>query len=96
MSPALPKPELELICLSCGEHFYSTRSWAKFCSTKCRNNFNNDKKYIEKGELPKIKCPHCKTDDLRMFELLSSNHSSTSISVKHYFCNVCTKEFFLE
>lgn len=73
-----------LICPICKEEFKSSRSWAKFCSTKCRNIYHTDKKYIEKGEIPGPKCPYCKTDDPKMFELMRAGH---------YLCNVCVKEF---
>lgn len=76
--------ELEIKCMSCGDKFKTTRAWSKFCSTKCRNNFHNDKKYMDKGEIPSIKCPNCNTDDHKMFELMWPNH---------YLCNVCAKEF---
>lgn len=73
--------EIELTCADCGEKFKTTRYWSKFCSTKCRNNHHN---YRKSRDSPSPRCPHCLTDDARMFE---------EIRKGRFLCNVCTKEF---
>ena len=73
-------------CHFCGEEFKPTKKWQRFCSDKCRNNFHNDNKLRASGDdsVPVIKCPHCKTDEYRMFEVIEKDR---------YLCNVCAKEF---
>ncbi len=82
-----------MTCENCGISFSPSRSWAKFCSDKCRTDFHNNKKAIEreekrKSEIEPIKCPYCKTiqdeDSPRVFEVLEPSI---------YFCNVCAKSF---
>lgn len=73
------------ICEFCHDPFFPARKWARFCSSKCRNNFHNDNKLRGKEDgVPVVKCPHCLTDDYRMFE---------EIRKGYFLCNVCAKEF---
>lgn len=93
---------LEANCLFCKEPFSPKKSWQKFCTDKCRDNYNNDRKIIKevlKLNLPKkekekllgsitlIKCPHCKCEEQDMLELQSNGY---------YFCNNCSKLFLFE
>jgi hypothetical protein len=80
---------LQIRCGDCGELFLPTRKWQKFCSEKCRNNFHNYSRIEDKISVtkitPTIKCPHCLTEDTKMFEELSP---------AYYLCNVCSREFY--
>lgn len=66
-------------CQTCQDEFEAKRAWSKFCSEKCRNTFHNGKRDII------IKCPHCLTEDFKMFEELKP---------AYYLCNVCAREFY--
>lgn len=78
----MPDKVLKVECLNCKEPFIPARPWSKFCSEKCRNCYNNDRRDKKKENV--IKCPHCKTDEFNMFEIMWDNH---------FLCNVCAKEF---
>lgn len=77
----------QLSCDFCGDSFEATRTWQKFCSDKCRNAFNNEKK---SKDIALLKCPHCKNEELNTIELIGTKKEQ-----KYYLCNVCSKEFFL-
>lgn len=80
---------IKVKCEFCGDSFEPKRSWGKFCSDKCRNNFHNDKKLIAQGDIPPpVICPHC--TGTNQIEKLSYKRDN------HYLCNTCAKEFISE
>ena len=78
-------------CEFCKELFTPKRTWSKFCSEKCRNNFHNDKKLVG-TILPIIKCPYCTSTNQDMIELIPNHYSKEN----RYLCSTCSREFVIE
>lgn len=66
---------MEKICLNCSKVFDSTNKRFKYCSSKCRIDYNSKLRAIKKLETREsIKCLWCNKDVIRVYGIHIKNH----------------------